>query len=142
MKTKIATVLAALSAVIVLSIATGGQPARAQSACPCFTSADIDAWYTALSPSARRAERVLACVDDPGFTTLDFLSRSTDPGQVYVDVTYPTSRTSARCLVDLVNPATRSLPEATGEISQAQADACRAEVLRSRTWAALSCPNN
>lgn len=142
MKTNTATILAAICAAIILSVTAGIPPARAQTAtCPCFTSKNVDGWFKALPRTTDRTKLVLACTDDPGFTTLDLFDRSPTGSSILIDVTYPTSQQSARCVVD-TSPSSDLLSGATGEISQSQADACRAEILRSRAWGALGCPNN
>lgn len=144
MNTTILRSAAALLGAIILSVTFGGQPARAQSAnCPCLTGDLVDEWFQTLQLSIDQPGQRLACVDDPGFLTFDYsLHRSVPRRAIYVDVTYPTSMRPARCAVDLSPVANESLTESREEITSAQARACRNEILNSRIWHGLGCPNN
>ncbi len=134
---------AALLGAIILSVTLGGQPALAQRAsCPCLTGDQVDDWFRTLRLSVDQPGQKLACVDDPGFTTFDYLDRSTPRRSIYIDVTYPTSMTRARCTVDLSPVANDFLTDSRAEITSAQARACRKEILNSRIWRGLGCPNN
>jgi hypothetical protein len=134
---------AALLGAIILSVTLGGQPALAQRAsCPCLTGDLVDEWFRTLRLSVDQPGQKLACVDDPGFTTFDYLDRSAPRRSIYIDVTYPTSMRPARCTVDLSPVANDSLTDSREEITNAQARACRNEILNSRIWRALECPNN
>ncbi len=135
---------AALLGAIILSVTLGGQPARAQSAsCPCLTGDLVDEWFRTLRLSLDEPEERLACVSDDGFLTFDYsLHRSVPRRSIYIDVTYPTSMRPARCRVDLSPVANDSLTDSREEITNAQARACRNEILNSRIWRALECPNN
>ncbi len=135
---------AALLGAIILSVTLGGQPARAQSAsCPCLTGDLVDEWFEALRLSVDQPGQRLACVSDDGFLTFDYsLHRSAPRRSIYIDVTYSTSMTPARCTVDLSPVANDSLTDSRAEITSAQARACRNEILNSRIWRRLGCPNN
>ena len=134
---------AALLGAIILSVTLGGQPARAQTAsCPCLTGDLVDEWFRILRLSVDQRGKKLACVDDPGFTTFDYLDRSAPRRSIYLDVTYATSMTRARCTVDLSSVANDFLTDSRAEITSAQARACRKEILNSRIWRRLGCPNN
>ncbi len=134
---------AALLGAIILSVTLGGQPARAQTArCPCLTGDLVDQWFRTLRLSVDQPGQKLACVDDPGFTTFDYLNRSAPRRSIYMDVTYPTSMRPARCTVDLSPVANDFLTDSRAEITSAQARACRNEILNSRIWRALECPNS
>ncbi len=133
---------AALLGAIILSVTLGGQPARAQSAsCPCLTGDLVDEWFRTLRLSVDQPGQKLACVDDPGFTTFDYLDRSAPRRSIYIDVTYATSMRPAKCTVDLSQVANDSLTDSREEITSAQARACRDEILDSRIWRRLACPN-
>ncbi len=134
---------AALLGALILSVTLGGQPALAQTdSCPCLTGDLVDGWFRDMRLSVDRPEQKLACVDDPGFTTFDFLDRSAPRRSIYIDLSYPTSRKRARCTVDLSHVANDSLTESEVGITRAQARACRKEILNSRVWRRLGCPNN
>ena len=60
---------------------------------------------------------------------------------MYIDLRYQTSRKQARCVVDLSDVA-NELTESSEEITDDQAHACRQEILSSRAWGSLGCPNN
>ena len=134
---------AALLGAVILSVTLGGQPALAQKAdCPCLTRALVDELFQALQLSVDQPGQKVFCVDDPGFTTFDYLDRAAPGGRsIYIDVTYPTSRTQARCTVDLFNMANESLPESLVKITRAQARACRKEIVKSQIWRGSGCPN-
>ncbi len=143
MKTSTLRSAAALLGAIILSVALGGQPAPARTAsCPCLTGDLVDGWFRTLRLSVDQPGQKLACVDDPGFTTFDYLDRSAPGRSIYIDVTYPTSMMPARCTVDLSPVANDFLTESREEITSAQARACRKEILKSRVWRRLGCPNN
>ncbi len=134
---------AALLGAVILSVTLGGQPALAQTdSCPCLTGDLVDGWFRDLRLSLDRPEQKLACVDDPGFTTFDFLVRSAPRRSIYIDLSYATRKKRARCTVDLSHVANDFLTESRAEITNAQAGACRKEILSSRVWRRLSCPNN
>ncbi len=134
---------AALLGAIILSVTLGGQPARAQTgSCPCLTGDLVDEWFRILRLSVDQRGQKLACVDDPGFTTFNYHARSAPRRSIYLDVTYATSMTRARCTVDLSPVANDSLTDSRAEITSAQARACRNEILNSRIWRRLGCPNN
>ncbi len=135
---------AALLGAIILFVTLGGQPALAQRAsCPCLTGDLVDEWFRTLRLSADLPGQKLACVDDPGFTTFDYLDRAARGGRsIYIDLTYPTRRTRARCTVNLSHVANDILTESRAEITSVQARACREEILNSRVWRLLGCPNN
>ena len=135
---------AALLGAIILSVTLGGQPARAQSAnCPCLTGDLVDEWFRTVRLSVNEPEQRLACVSDDGFLTFDYSLHGSAPRRaIYIDVMYPTSMRPARCTVDLSPVAHDSLTESREEITSAQARACRNEILNSRIWRALECPNN
>ncbi len=134
---------AALLGAIILSVTLGGQPALAQTdSCPCLTGDLVDEWFRTPRLSVDQPGQKLACVDDPGFTTFDYLDRSAHRRSIYIDVTYPTSMRPARCTVDLSHVASDFLTESRAEITSAQARACRKEILNSRVWRLLGCPNN
>ncbi len=135
---------AALLGAIILSVTLGGQPARAQSAsCPCLTGDLVDEWFRILRLSVDQRGKKLACVDDPGFTTFDYLDRSAPRRSIYLDVTYSTSRRPARCTVDLSPVANDDfLTDSRAQITSAQARACRKEILNRGIWRRLGCPNN
>lgn len=69
------------------------------------------------------------------------LDRSELRRAIYFDVTFPTSRKAARCLFD-VSRAAGGLAEYRSDITSAEAEVCRMEMLQSQTWSLLSCPNN
>jgi hypothetical protein len=134
---------AALLGAIFLAATLGGQPARAQTAsCPCLTGDLIDEWFQARPLSVDQQRQDLFCADDPGFTTFDYLDPSAPDRSIYIDVTYPTSRKPARCKVDLIHAADDLLTDSRTEITSAQARACHQEILNSRIWTRLGCPNN
>ncbi len=135
---------AALLGAIILSVTLGGQPALAQRAsCPCLTGDLVDELFRTLRLSVNQPGQKLACVDDPGFTTFDYFDRAARGGRsIYIDVTYSTSRKRARCTVALSHVASDSLTESEVGITRAQARACRKEILNSRVWRGLGCPNN
>ncbi len=135
---------AALLGAIILSVTLGGQPARAQTAsCPCLTGDLVDEWFRTLRLSVDEPGQRLACVSDDGFLTFDYsLHRSVPRRSIYIDVTYPTSMRPAKCTVDLSPVANDSLTDSRVEITDAQALACRDEILDSRIWRRLACPNN
>ncbi len=134
---------AALLGAIVLSVTLGAQPALAKRAsCPCLTGDQVDDWFRTLRLSVDQPGQKLACVDDPGFTTFDYLDRSAPRRSIYIDVTYPTSMRPAKCTVDLSPVANDILTDSRAEITSAQARACRKEILNSRIWRGLGCPNN
>lgn len=60
---------------------------------------------------------------------------------MYIDLRYQTRRKQARCVVDLSDVA-NELTESSEEITDDQAHACRREILSSRVWGSLGCPNN
>ncbi len=132
---------AALLGAIILSVTLGGQPARAQTdSCPCLTDDLVDGWFPTPLPSANQPGQLIACVDDAGFTTFDYLDKSV-PRSLLIDVANATSSKPARCVVDpshVVNALTESLLELTTD----QAETCREEILRSEVWESLGCPNN
>ncbi len=131
---------AALLGALILSVTLGGQPALAKARCPCLTGDLVDGWFRNLPLSVDRPGQVLACVDDPGFTTFDYVERSVSRS-LLIDVTYATSRKRARCLVDPSHEV-NALTESWLEITNDQAEACREEILDSRVWSFLGCPNN
>jgi hypothetical protein len=134
---------AALLGAIILSVTLGGQPARAQSAsCPCLTGDLVDEWFQARPLSVNQPEPKFFCVDGPVVTTFDYLDSSAPHRSIYIDVTYPTSRKRARCTVDLIHVANDLLTDTRAEITDAQARACHKEILNSRVWGRLGCPNN
>ncbi len=134
---------AVLLGAIILSVTLGGQAAREQTgSCPCLTGDLVDEWFRILRLSVDQRGQKLACVDDPGFTTFDYLDRSAPRRSIYLDVTYATSMTRARCTVDLSSVANDFLTDSRAEITSAQARACRNEILNSRIWRRLGCPNN
>ncbi len=135
---------AALLGAIVLSVTLGGQPALAQRAsCPCLTGDLVDELFRTLRLSVNQPGQKLACVDDPGFTTFDYFDRAARGGRsIYIDLTYPTRRTRARCTIDLSHVANDFLTDSRAEITSAEARACRNEILNSRVWRGLGCPNN
>ncbi len=136
--------VAALLGAIILSVTLGGQPALAQSAsCPCLTGDLVDELFGTLRLSADQPGQKVACVDDPGFITFDYFDRAARGGRsIYIDLTYPTRRTRARCTVDLSHMRNNILTESRAEITSAQARACRKEIVNSRVWSGLGCPNN
>ena len=135
---------AALLGAIILSVTLGGQPARADTArCPCLTGDMVDEWFRTLQLSVDEPRQRLACVSDDGFLTFDYSLHRSDPRRsIYIDVTYSTNVRPARCTVDLSPVANESLTESREEITDAQALACRDEILDSRIWRRLACPNN
>ncbi len=60
---------------------------------------------------------------------------------MYIDLMYQTTARPARGILE-ASPETDDLTETTRELTNAEADACRAEIVRSQTWSALGCPNN
>ena len=130
----------ALLGAIVLSVTLGGQPALAQASCPCLTGDLVDGWFRNQRLSVDRPGQLLACVDDPGFTTFDYLERSVSRS-LFIDVTYATRRKRAKCQVDPSHEV-NALTESSLELTNDQAKACREEILNSRVWRRLSCPNN
>ncbi len=143
MKTSTLRSAAALLGAIILAAALGEQPVRAQTAsCPCLTGDLVDEWFQARLLSVDQPEPKLFCVDDPGFTTFDYLDSSAPDRSIYIDVTYPTSRKPARCKVDLIHAADDFLTDSRAEITGAQARACHKEILNSRIWTRLGCPTN
>lgn len=131
--------VAALLGAVILGTTFGGQPAFAQS-CPYFTAEEIDQWFLETTQFGDSVDRKVLCVDDPGFTTLDYFDRLA-PRSLYLDVTYATSHTNAEYTV-LPSPITMALPVSDGEISSLEARACRHQIVTSRAWGALNCPNN
>ena len=132
---------AALLGAVILSVTLGRQPALAQSAgCPCLTGDQVDELFQKLQLSVDQPGQKVACVDDPGFTTFDYFDRSPPRRSIYIDVTYPTSRTPARCTVDLSHLANNILKESRVEITSAQARACRKEIVKSQVWKGSGCP--
>lgn len=138
---------AALLGAFVLSATLGGQAALAQSAttttvtCPCLTGDLVDSWVKRLRLSSTQPKQMHACVDDPGFTTFDYLDRSELRRAILIDVTFPTSRRYGRCLVD-VSRSTGDLIEFSSEITNAEARVCRREIMSSQAWRRLSCPSS
>ena len=134
---------AALLGAIILSVTLGGQPALAQKAkCPCLTGDLVDELFQTLQLSVDQPGQKVFCVDDPGFTTFDYFDRSASHLSIYIDVTFQTRMTRARCTVDLFNVANDSLTESRVEIATAQARACRKAIVKSQVWQGLGCPNN
>ncbi len=134
---------AALLGAIILSVTLGGQPALAYKACPCLTGDLVDELFGTLGLSVDQPGQKVACVDDPGFITFDYFDRAARGGRsIYIDVTYPTGRTQARCTVDLSHVANDFLTESRVEITNAEARACRKQIVKSRVWRRLGCPNN
>ena len=132
---------AALLGAIILSVALGGPPAHAQTAsCPCLTSEQVDSWFRTTQQTKNQPARKFLCVDDPGFITFDYIERLV-PRSLLIDVTYATSRKKARCLVDSSH-VVKALTGSRLELTNAQAETCRREILTSRTWSLLGCPNN
>ncbi len=134
---------ATLLGAIILSVTLGGQPALAKKpGCPCLTGDLVDELFQTLRLSVDQPGQKVFCVDDPGFTTFDFFDHSASRLSIYIDVTFPTGRMQARCTVDLSHVANDSLTDSRAEITSAQARACRKEILNSRIWRGLGCPNN
>lgn len=138
---------AGLLGAIILSVTLGGQPALARSSkanCPCLTGDLVDELFETLGLSVDQPGQKVACVDDPElFTTFDYFDRAARGGRsIYIDVTYPTRKTRARCTVDFSHVANDILTESRVEITSAQARACRKEILKSRVWSGSGCPNN
>ncbi len=134
---RLATIL--LGAAI-LTMTVGGPPALAQSDCSCFTAEEVDNWYWKSQLPSDKSPPKLLCVDEPGFVTLDYLDRS-GPNSLYLDVTYETRFTRAKCTADR-SPESEVLVEARREITEIEARACRQQILASWTWTHLGCPNN
>ncbi len=135
---------AALLGALILAVTLGGQPVRAQTAsCPCLTGDLVDEWFQHMGLSVDEPDQRLACVSDPGFLTFDYSIHRSEPRlAIYIDVTYSTSRTRARCTVDLSPAPDVPLTDSRVEISDRQANACRDEILDNRIWRLLACPNN
>lgn len=123
-----------------LAVILGAPAAIADSDCPCFSGDQVDTWVQSLARSTDSSDRKLLCVDDPGFTTFDLLDRADDKS-IYIDVTYATNHKPARCLVEVSGVRTRT-PEYKAELFSTEARACRQEILESKTWSGLRCPNN
>jgi len=134
-----ATFRAAIFAAVFLSTTGSLQPVRAQS-CPYFNSKDIDRWFLATTQISDWGDQKLACVDDPGFITFDFLNRSA-PRSFFLDVTFATRWTRAKYALE-ASPTTIDLKSADGEITSQEASACRRQIVTSRAWNALGCPTN
>jgi hypothetical protein len=138
---------AALLGAVVLSAMLGGQAAVAQGAttvtCPCLTGGLVDSWVKKLKLrlSGNQPRQMHSCVDEPGFTTFDYLDRSAKRRAIVIDVTLPTGRKQGRCLVN-VSRATGDVEEFHSEISPAEARVCRMEILKSQAWRGLSCPSS
>ncbi len=137
---------AALLGAVILSVTLGGQPALARSSkasCPCLTGNLVDELFRTLGLSVDQPGQKVACVDDPGFTTFDYFDRAARGGRsIYIDLTYPTRRTRARCTVNLSHVANDILTESRVEITNAQARACHKQIVKSQVWRGLGCPNN
>ncbi len=132
---------AALLGAIILSVTLGGQPALAESAdCPCLRGDLVDEWFETLELSVDQPGQLIACVDDAGFTTFDYLDKSV-PRSLLIDVTNGTSSKPARCVVD-PSHVVNALTESTLELTTDQAETCREEILDSEVWESLGCPNN
>lgn len=139
MKTSTLMGAAALLGAVILTMTLGGQSAFAQG-CPYFTGRQIDNWFLETTQFGNEAEQKLLCVDDPGFVTFDFLDRSA-PRSIYLDVTYGTSHTDPEYKVEAA-PTTTNITKAGGVLTSQEASACRKQIVTSRAWSALGCPNN
>lgn len=133
-------------------------------ACRCFTSQTLDQVFAILPPSADPAKIQILGVDERGFTTFDYFDgslisldgsltgltgigsltgrdHSLNALSIYINLTYRTTARPAHCVV-ATTPAIDILREFTGEVTDAEADACRAQLLGSRIWISSGLPKN
>ncbi len=133
---------AVLLGVIILSVMLGGQSALARTYCPCLTGELVDAWFPTLPPSVDQQRQIMSCADERGFMTFDYFDHfdRSAPRSIYIDLRFQRKRQQPRCVVEL-SPVTNDLTESSAEITNAEAKACRKEILRSQVWSLSGCPD-
>ena len=130
---------AVLLGAIILSVMLGGQSALATKYCPCLTGELVDGWFPTLPPSVDQPRQIMSCADERGFMTFDYFDGSA-PRSIYIDLRFQGKRQQPRCVVEL-SPVTNDLTESSAKITNAEAKACRKEILRSQVWSLAGCPD-